>query len=305
MLVEYEIFKSKLNKRLFDGSAKDLLEKIAQYPDRYVGIFRPTKPKTKLIQNITQSHEIKFGDALEEIFEIYFNVLGFELLPKILPQTETTDNKAYNIDQLFKKGQSIYLIEQKVRDDHDSTKKVGQFTNFEKKYFEVSRKYAGQCITPVMWFIDPSIQKNKNYYLGEMSKMANSYGCSPKLCYGEELFTEHVADDLAPCNHMWNEIIDHLTRWKEELPDMPEVNFDLNSASVFTEIKDISPSVYRRIFDHNDITEQILPILFPECMVLRLLRNHFQAIYDEKQMPIYKSLCQKIDDYTTAYSPLS
>ena len=68
MILEYDIFVNKLNETLFEGSSADLLSKIVSSPDRYVGIFRPTKPKTKLIQNITQSHEIKFGDALENIF---------------------------------------------------------------------------------------------------------------------------------------------------------------------------------------------------------------------------------------------
>ena len=72
----------KLNKKLFEGSSADLLDKIAKNPDRYIGIFRPTKPRTKIIQNITQSHEIKFGDALENIFEEYFEKMEEEEYPE-------------------------------------------------------------------------------------------------------------------------------------------------------------------------------------------------------------------------------
>lgn len=139
MILEYDKFVNKLNNILFEGSSADLLTKISDTPDRYIGIFRPTKPKTKLMQNITQSHEIKFGEALESIFEDYFRTLGFEMLEKKLSGIETKDNKDYNIDQLIRKEDTIYLIEQKVRDDHDSTKKVGQFSNFEAKYFEISK----------------------------------------------------------------------------------------------------------------------------------------------------------------------
>ena len=88
-----------------------MLQKIAESPDRYVGIFRPTKPKTKLIQNITQSHEIRFGDALEYLFEKYFEAEGFNLLPK---RFRNIEEKEYNIDQLFAKGNTIFMIEQKV-----------------------------------------------------------------------------------------------------------------------------------------------------------------------------------------------
>ena len=82
MILRYSEFIEVFNKKLFEDSYSSLLEKIAKNPERYIGLFRPTKPKTKLIQNITQSHEIRFGDALESIFEIYFSKVGFNILEK-------------------------------------------------------------------------------------------------------------------------------------------------------------------------------------------------------------------------------
>lgn len=104
MILEYEKFKEILNKKLFEDSYSDLLRKIAENPDRYIGIFRPTKPKTKLIQNITQSHEIRFGDALESLFEKYFEKQGFTILPK---RFRNKEDKEYSIDQLFIKENTI------------------------------------------------------------------------------------------------------------------------------------------------------------------------------------------------------
>ena len=291
MILEYDTFANKLNKTLFEGSSADLLSKIVNSPDRYVGIFRPTKPKTKLIQNITQSHEIKFGDALENIFEDYFKALGFEMLPKRLSAMDTKDNKDYDIDQLFRKGKIIYLIEQKVRDDHDSTKKIGQFSNFEAKYFEIANKYNENVVLPIMWFIDASLKKNKNYYLMQMREMAKFYGCKPKLYYGIEMFAENGISDFP--NEMWNEIIEYLTEWKKTLPDMPEVNFDANSEAVFEELKDLSPSIYRKLFKNNDIKEQILPIIFAKGTVLRELKNYFYS----KEKIVYKNIANEIEEY--------
>jgi len=139
-LLNYDYFQDCLNKKLFEDSYSDLFRKIAENPERYIGLFRPTKPKTKLIQNITQSHEIRFGDALEFIFEKYFAALGFTILSK----TINFMGDVLDIDQLFTDGKKIFLIEQKVRDDHDSTKKRGQFTNFENKYNAVSQCYNGK-----------------------------------------------------------------------------------------------------------------------------------------------------------------
>lgn len=156
MIVDFFEFKKILNAKLFENSYSDLLRKIADYPERYIGIFRPIKPKTKLIQNITQSHEIRYGDALEAIFEIYFQKIGFEIIEK---RIRSMSLEELSIDQLFKKEGTIYLIEQKVRDDHDSTKKKGQFDNFVNKYEAV--KYSNQdCkVVPIMWFIDDSLKK--------------------------------------------------------------------------------------------------------------------------------------------------
>ena len=126
----YEIFKDKLNTRIFgDDLNYEILETVLKNPKRYIGLFRVSNAKTKLIQNITQSCEIKFGDFIEEILTIYIADMGYENLEKKL---EFQNNKL-SFDQLFCDKNTIFLIEQKIRDDHDSTKKRGQYANFINK----------------------------------------------------------------------------------------------------------------------------------------------------------------------------
>lgn len=285
MILEYDFFKSQLNSKLFEDSYSDLLRKIAENPERYIGLFRPTKPKTKLIQNITQSHEIRFGDALEFIFERYFEACGFRLHTK---RFRTTDNTELSIDQLFSRGNTLYMIEQKVRDDHDSTKKVGQFDNFENKYYALTQRYNTYTIVPIMWFIDDSLTKNKNYYLGRMASMSSDYGCSPYLFYGEKMFESYggVSDFD---DEIWQETLLYLQRWKDTLPDMPEINFDNEAETVFDEIKDLPPLVYRKLFDNEEIIRQIFPIIFPEGTVLEMLSDYFLS----KRETIYNTLARK------------
>lgn len=286
-IMSYENFKNNLNKRLFEGSRKGLLGSIADNPDRFIGLFRPTKPKTKIIQNLTQSHEIKFGDALESLFTEYFALLGYTNLPKRIVCTQSGDE--LNIDQLFYfDHDTIYMIEQKVRDDHDSTKKRGQFANFENKYFEVARKYH-KTVVPIMWFIDDSLVKNKIYYLAEMKKMGDDYHCKPYLCYGEELFTKGIIKNLG--KDIWKETLCYLKIWKDTLPDMPEINFDRDPKDTFDEIISLKPIVFRKLFGNEEICTQILPILFPTGEVFKLLKEYFNT----QTLPIYKTLANAID----------
>src|SRR5574344_1661892 len=76
MLIDNEHFLKRFNSKIFENSKIELLSQITDYTERYIGIFRPTKPKMKIIQNITQSHEIRFGDAMEIIIAEYFEKSG-------------------------------------------------------------------------------------------------------------------------------------------------------------------------------------------------------------------------------------
>jgi len=81
-ILKYNEFRNILNKTIFEKTKVDLLEKIAEYPNRYIGLFRPTKPKAKILQNLLQSHEIRFGDAFENIIKSYLKIKGCTLLQK-------------------------------------------------------------------------------------------------------------------------------------------------------------------------------------------------------------------------------
>ena len=65
----YEHFIDKLNAKIKSDESfiYELLVTAVKNPNRYTGIFRLSNAKTKLIQNVTQSREIKFGDFMEEI----------------------------------------------------------------------------------------------------------------------------------------------------------------------------------------------------------------------------------------------
>lgn len=237
MIISYEDFSKKLKNKIASGETliKDLVETVIDNPNRYTGIFRVSNVKTKLIQNVTQSNEIKFGDFMEEIVTEYIARIGFVNHQKALGVNEDGDD--LNADQMFSDELgNMYLVEQKIRDDHDSTKKRGQFQNFEKKVRLLKQKYPTKNLIAVMWFIDDGLTKNKNFYYGEMSalKIPNA---QLYVLYGKDFFVQILKNISA-----WNELTGYLLRNKLErsneiisIPDFdtsPEVLYVLNRLSL-------------------------------------------------------------------------
>jgi hypothetical protein len=89
-------------------------------------------------------------------------------------------------------------------------------------------------------------------------------------------------------NGVWEEILQNLKQWKTELPEMPEINFDLNAHNSFQEIKDINPTWIRTILKNDVIFKEIIMSIFPEKKTLNLLLNYYEKRSKEKI--IYKTL---------------
>lgn len=284
--MEFLSFQKTFNDVIFGKSKADLLRKIAESPNRYIGLFRPTKPKAKIIQNLSQSHEIRFGDAMEIIIEKYLEENFFQILDKKLSYTVDDIKEYLDMDQFFTKNDKYYLIEQKVRDDHDSTKKRGQVENFEKKLDALRRQYQEKSLIGIIYFIDPTIRKNKNYYSNQLVKLTNDYGIETHLFYGQELF------EFLDLTIIWSEILVFLKRWKINIPDLPETNFDLNAEDTFEEIKDLSPMIYRKLLGNQEIYNEILLTLFPEKKTLEMLLNYFRT-KAEKEF-VYNALTEDL-----------
>jgi len=213
MIISYEDFKEKLDQKIKTGEDfnLELLETVIANPRRYCGLFRLSNAKTKLIQNVTQSKEIKFGDFIEDLSTDYIQKIGYINKSKDLGTNE--DGDRLSADQVFIDKNIIHLVEQKVRDDHDSTKKRGQYSNFCKKVFLIKKIYPGMHIHASMWFVDDGLKKNKNYYEKEMEKFKLE-NCELHLYYGGSFF-----QDLNNGKEVWDELINYLTQLRVENPN--------------------------------------------------------------------------------------
>ena len=204
--LEYEKFKKELNKKLTSKEPEQLLKTIISNPYRYISDLRISSLDEKLMQNITQSREIAFGYFIEDIITKYLEIIGYTNLDKIAKDND--DKLAF--DQLFKDNDgNIYIVEQKIRDDHDSSKKVGQMENFKRKICYLKNNNDNKLIA-IMWFLDDTFKKNINYYNKCIIDLEKDYNVIVKLFYGREFFT-YINNP-----NVWDELLAHIKRYKND-----------------------------------------------------------------------------------------
>lgn len=256
-----------LNNHIFHGEKIKLLMNIIDNPERYIGLFRPTKPRAKILQSLLQSHEIRFGDAMEELIRKTLEDCGFQSIPERRFQS---GEEFLSVDQYFSDSSFHYFMEQKVRDDHDSTKKRGQIQNFERKLNTIM-KNRPQKIVGIMYFIDPTLTKNKSYYLAELQKMRSFYKIDLHLFYGREFFT-FIGQEF-----VWDDLLSWLKNWKEQLPDFPEIDFDSSPEVSYNELRDLDLGHWRRLLTQSELWDEgIIKALFKNGNTLRLVANYFR-----------------------------
>lgn len=258
--MDYRIFVDKLNQKIKsnDDFEYELLETVIKNPNRYTGIFRLSNAKTKLVQNVTQSREIKFGDFMEDVVTDYIAEMGYKNLDKSIGNDENGD--ALSADQVFMSENDVYLIEQKIRDDHDSTKKRGQYANFKKKYTLLKRRYPNYNVSATMWFIDDSLVKNKRYYMEEAN--AERLDVDINIYYGGELFF-----DLFYRKDVWKEITEYLMRNKQERSDellvIPDFDTSEEMYRALRRLKTYQSGLYRKLISDDPKYVQLRNELFP------------------------------------------
>jgi hypothetical protein len=265
-----------LNRHVFSNEERaELLKKITDNPDRYIGVFRSTTPQLKLIQNLLQSREIRFGDAMEEVVSELLRELGYVHQPKkfitVEEEEKSCDHYFYIPDHI-----TYYLVEQKLRDDHDSTKKVGQFKNFRDKLVHLKTVH-GSKLVGVMYFIDLSLKKNRKYYLEEMKKLQSALGIPLYLFYDGEFF-DHLGASAT-----WQWLIEGLRLWQQTVPTNIDLNYDLTPEKTLEALLSLDGTTLQKLITNNLIWEaRLIQGLFQTGATLRLLHEVLEKHGTEK-----------------------
>jgi hypothetical protein len=85
-------------------------------------------------------------------------------------------------------------------------------------------------------------------------------------------------------------ILQFLEKWRKEIPELPEINFDLDAQHTFEEIKELKPIIFRKLLENDELFREIVLTLFPEKATLKLLLNYFAT----KEETIYKTLANNL-----------
>ena len=273
MSFTYEEFAQILDNHLREKQIERVLKALAETPQRFTGEFRPSTPREKLIQYIIQSREIKFGDACEEVISEILSKSGYFELPKVL---ESDSGDKLECDLLFESPDhlSVLLVEQKMRDDHDSTKRAGQFSNFEQKIRACCSRYDKHDIHAIMYFVDPSQTKNKKYYDKECSELKASLPSNTTLSvlYGKEFF-DHLTNCISPPCIDWATLVGWLKQWKStarsDALQLVELEKQENLQKLI-EIANAHPELISKIARNQLLwTESLIRGLFPTGNGLR------------------------------------
>lgn len=284
--MEFSVFKQIFESKIYEDTRSGLIESIAKRPERFVGVFRSTPVREKIAQFVSQSREIKFGDAFEELIGKLLEERDYVSLPKILV---STSGQTFNADQLVRdQNGNVYLIEQKIRDDHDTTKRIGQIDNFRDKVLALQSANGTQFKKGFFYFIDPEFKKNKAYYQRRLSELELELGVQLPLVYGSELFDELGIESL------WAEVLNHLTNWRNGLPTFATFNFDDAPDQTVAEFKaNVPASLFIKLFKNAELRDNVLPILFTSDDTLLKVRE----IYARSVKRVDKELCILIDEF--------
>ncbi len=93
---------------------------------------------------------------------------------------------------------------------------------------------------------------------------------------------------------IWDEIITHISRWKKQIPDMPEINFDTDSNDSADKMKQLDNSVLRKLFIIE--LDDVLAVLFSNCETLKLLSVYFASEWQASNRQIFQTLQTQCDE---------
>lgn len=197
--------------------------------------FAPLPDWMRVIGTFVTTLNIRYGDYIEEIINLFLEENGAILL-KNKEIINITSKELKKYDLFFELNGTIYIGEIKIRDNHDSTKKVGQINNLIAKVEKIKNN-TNKKISAILFFLDSSIKKNKSFYEKELLKNINIEKFS--VLYGDEFFEKFKL------SVEWNELKKLIISYNDDIKNNNEIyeiayrNLKKEEKEEFNKIKNI------------------------------------------------------------------
>lgn len=282
-----EMMSTVMHQRLQSSERLWLLRYMVKRPEQFPGRFCSVHPENVLRFHILRRQERQWGKTLKGLIAKWLEHYGYQRLGERIEvdgEKMKCDHYILSPDQSF-----VVLIEQKVRDDHDSSKARGQWrNNFVPKVRALYRKH-GENLIAVAYFIDPTFRKNFNLYEREAQKLRRELGLvSIHIWYGRELFEQLPFANASD----WDEMLDWLKRWHRDLPELPDVNWETDDA--IAELQNIAqrhPFLWRQFAEQESLwKEGYIDVLFPTRKGLRAIL----AVLEQVGRKAYKDAAEAL-----------
>lgn len=165
-----------------------------------------------------QQEQIAFGRDTEAALSSVFSAIpNVEILETKVVYEKYDRKKSAIIDHVLDIGKTILVLEQKLKDNHDSTKNTGQFDDLIEKMEGIKREHPDKTVIPVMYFLT-DIQKGAKK---KFTTMLSAYG--GRVCYGKELFDIFFNEYS---NDAWASLSEKIYALQRKTPEMLDYDTD-------------------------------------------------------------------------------
>lgn len=286
---------------------KSTLDKLADSPDRLLGVLHANSFQMGSLVSFGYSRNNSYGNAIESVFSSIIEDNGWTIedtkykfedynLPSSLKRR--SDQKSIAIDQVFSNKDYYVFIEQKIRDDHDTSKKTGQWANYEQKFRVLNEIIQDKKVIGIMWMIDDGFNRNKDFYSNDehMGKMNTEFPGQNFLIYGKDI--DQLLNSLNSDNKPYFDVFDaFLKEWHSNAPKIPELDFDKFPYQVCNALDSMSEKDITNLFSNKQIITEAFPILFPNLEAIKCYRK--QLIERNSENEKDKNIIELINKITS------
>jgi len=290
-----------MNEYIPSDFIESTIKKLADNPERLIGVLHANTFELGSITSFGYSRNNSFGNAIEGVFNEIVKLNGWKSQPTkyILSNYQLntpipSGKKSLAIDQVFSHEDTIVFIEQKIRDDHDTSKWKGQWDNFELKLRVLTEIYSKKDVIGVMWMIDDNFHRNEENYRVMIKNLEDHLRKNALLCYGEKI--DDIFNSLDGKNQLYfKQFFDFLVQWHNENIKVPEMNFDKFPYDSIHAFEQLNERQALNFFGNPAITDQVFPIIFPNRQTLKtylmfLKKNKKLTKKEQKITPLIQQL---------------